>query len=134
MPAGYQHLEDDKERGRGLWVWHRSIAPLADPLSRRKWRHQDGAEHGKISCSDDPTRLIHHPGRGSNYVPLTYTDRILELGGTSSIGSTGDSYDNALAESQLALFKTELTKTKRPWRTVEEAELATRKWARWCNN
>jgi len=64
--------------------------------------------------SDDLTGLVHHSDRGSNYVSLTYTDRIIELGGTPSVGSIGDSYDNALAESQFALFKTELIKKHRP--------------------
>ena len=54
--------------------------------------------------------LAHHSDRGSNYVSLAYTDRIVELGGTPSVGFKGDSYDNALAESQFALFKTELIK------------------------
>ena len=86
------------------------------------------------NVSDDLTGLIHHSDRGSNYVSLTYTDRIVELGGTPSVGSTGDSYDNALAESQFALFKTELIKKRRPWRTVEQVELATLEWVWWFNN
>ena len=86
------------------------------------------------NVSDDLTGLVHHSDRGSNYVSLTYTDRIIELGGTPSVGSTGDSYDNALAESQFALFKTELTKKHRPWRTVEQVELATLEWVWWFNN
>ena len=77
---------------------------------------------------------FNHSDRGSNYVLLTYTDRIIELGGTSSIGPKGDSYDNALAESLFALFKTELIKKRRPWRTVEQVELATLEWVWWFNN
>jgi transposase InsO family protein len=84
--------------------------------------------------SDDLTGLVHHSDRGSNYVSLAYTDRIIELGGTPSVGSKGDSYDNALAESQFALFKTELIKKRRPWRSVEQVELATLEWVWWFNN
>ena len=58
----------------------------------------------------------------------------MELGGTPSVGSKGDSYDNALAESQFALFNTELIKKRRPWPTVEEVELATLEWVWWSNN
>jgi len=86
------------------------------------------------NVSDDLTGLIHHSDRGSNYVSLTYTDRILELGGTPSVGSKGDSYDNALAESQFALFETELIKKRRPWRTVGQVEWATLEWMWWFNN
>lgn len=84
--------------------------------------------------SDDLTGLVHHSDRGSNYVSLAYADRIVELGGTPSVGSKGDSFDNALAESQFALFKTELIKKRRPWRTVEQVELATLEWVWWFNN
>ena len=83
---------------------------------------------------DDLHGLVHHSDRGSNYVSLAYTDRIVELGGTPSVGSKGDSYDNALAESQFALFKTELIKKQRPWRSLEQVELATLEWVWWFNN
>ena len=86
------------------------------------------------NVSDDLTGLVHHSDRGSNYVSLAYTDRIVELGGTPSVGSKGDSYDNALAESQFALFKNELIKKRRPWRTIEQVELATLEWVWWFNN
>jgi len=84
--------------------------------------------------TDDLTALVHHSDRGSSYVSLAYTDRIVELGGTPSVGSKGDSYDNAMAESQFALFKTELIKKRRPWRSVEQVELATLEWVWWFNN
>jgi transposase InsO family protein len=77
------------------------------------------------NVSDDLTGLVHPSDRGSNYVSLAYTDRIVELGGTPSVGSKGDSHDNAMPESQFALFKTELIKKRRSWRTVEQVELAT---------
>jgi len=74
--------------------------------------------------SGDLTGSAHHADRGSNHVALVYTERIVEPGGTPSEGSKGDSSDNALAESQLAFFKTELIKKRHPWRTVEQVELA----------
>jgi transposase InsO family protein len=75
--------------------------------------------------SDDLTGLVCHSDRESNHVSLTYMDRIAETGGTPSVGSKGDSYDTAMAESQFALFKTELIKKRRPWRSVKQVELAT---------
>ncbi len=65
---------------------------------------------------------------------IRYTDRLAELGATPSVGSIGDSYDNALAESVNALYKTELIKPRRPWRTVEQVELETMHWVWWYNH
>jgi putative transposase len=84
--------------------------------------------------SGDITGLVHHSDRGSNYVSLVYTDRILELGAKPSVGSVGDSYDNALAEAINGLYKTELIRRRGPWRTIEQVELATLEWVWWCNN
>ena len=84
--------------------------------------------------SDHPTGLVHHSCRGSNYVSFAYTDRIVELGGTPSVGSKGDSYDYALAASQLALFKTELIRKLLPGGTAEQVELAALEWVWWFNN
>lgn len=84
--------------------------------------------------SGNVTGLIHHSDRGSNYVSLVYTDRVLELGARPSVGSVGDSYDNALAEAVNGLFKTELIRRRGPWRTIEQVELATLEWVWWWNN
>lgn len=78
--------------------------------------------------------LVHHSDRGSNYVSLVYTGRVLELGARPSVGSVGDSYDNALAEAVNGLFKTELIRRRGPWRTIEQVELATLDWVWWWNN
>lgn len=75
--------------------------------------------------SDDLTGLVHHSNRDSNYLSLAYTDRIVDLGRTPSAGFKGDSYYNALAESQFAFFKTELKRKHRPRRSVGQVELAT---------
>jgi putative transposase len=71
---------------------------------------------------------VHHSDQGSNYVSPNYTDRITELGGTRSVGSKDDKHNNALPESQFALFKTELIKKRRPWKTVEQEKLAALEW------
>ena len=65
---------------------------------------------------------------------MKYSGRLADLGIQASTGSVGDSYDNALAEAINALFKTELIKPRKPWRTVEEVELATLEWVWWFNN
>ena len=83
---------------------------------------------------DELGQLVHHSDRGSNYVSLVYTDRVLELGATPSVGTVGDSYDNALAEAVNGLFKTELIRRRGPWRTIEQVELATLEWVWWWNN
>lgn len=82
----------------------------------------------------DIAGLVHHSDRGSNYVSLAYTDRLLQLGARPSVGSVGDSYDNALAEAVNGLFKTELIRRRGPWRTIEQVELATLEWVWWWNN
>ena len=78
--------------------------------------------------------LIHHSDRGSQYTSIRYTERLDEAGIAPSVGSRGDSYDNALAESTIGLFKTELIKQKGPWRTPEQVELATLEWIDWWNH
>ena len=83
----------------------------------------------------DPTgnELIHHSDRRVQYVSLADSDRLSDLGITASVGSRGDSYDNALAESVNAAYKAELIRARKPWRTIEEVELATLEWVHWFN-
>ena len=78
--------------------------------------------------------LIHHSDRGSQYTSIRYTERLVEAGAKPSVGSVGDSYDNALAESVNGLYKTELIHRKGPWRTADDVELATFEWVDWYNN
>jgi len=78
--------------------------------------------------------LIHHSDRGSQYLAITYTERLKEAGIEPSVGSVGDSYDNALAESAIGLFKTEVIRRKGPWRGLEHVEYATLEWAAWYND
>jgi transposase InsO family protein len=78
--------------------------------------------------------LIHHSDRGSQYVAILYTERLLEAGIEPSVSSVGDSYDNALAETVIGLFKTEVIRRRGPWRSLEAAEFATLEWVDWYNN
>lgn len=82
----------------------------------------------------DLTGLVQHTDAGSQYTSITYTERLAAADIDASIGTVGDSYDNALAETINGLYKTELIKTRKPWRTVEEVELATAEWVDWYNH
>ena len=78
--------------------------------------------------------LIHHSDRGSQYVSILYTERLAQAGIEPSVGSRGDSYDNALAETINGLYKTELIHRRAPWKTKESLELATLEWVSWFNH
>jgi putative transposase len=77
--------------------------------------------------------LVHHSDRGVQYLALRYTERLAEAEAVNSVGSKGDSYDNALAESVNSLYKGELIARRGPWRSVEQVELATAEWVDWWN-
>jgi putative transposase len=77
--------------------------------------------------------LVHHSDRGTQYLSMRYTNRLTEAGIAPSVGSRGDSYDNALAESIIGLFKTEVIQRKGPWRHLEAVEFATLTWVDWFN-
>jgi putative transposase len=79
------------------------------------------------------TDLVHHSDRGSQYLSMHYTDRLADAGIAPSVGSRGDSYDNALAESVIGLFKTEVIRRLGPWRSLEAVEFATLAWVDWFN-
>ena len=78
--------------------------------------------------------LVHHSDLGSQYLSIRYSERLSEAGINSSVGSAGDSYDNALAESVIGLFKTEVIRRKGPWKSLESVEYATLEWVDWFNN
>ena len=78
--------------------------------------------------------LVHHSDRGVQYLAIRYTERLAEAGVVTSVGSRGDSYDNALAESTIGLYKTELIRRRGPWRTIDDVELATLEWIDWFNH
>ena len=78
--------------------------------------------------------LIHHSDRGSQYLSIRYSERLGEAGIAPSVGSVGDSYDNALAETVIGLFKTEVIRRAGPWRSLEAVEFATLEWVDWFNH
>lgn len=81
----------------------------------------------------DITGVVHHSDAGSQYTSIRYAERLTDAGAVASIGTVGDSYDNALAESTIGLYKTELVHRDGPWRTVGDLELATLGWVHWFN-
>ncbi len=89
-----------------------------------------------IWARKETRNLIHHSDRGSQYLSIRYTERLAEAGIESSVGSVGDSYDNALAETINGLFKTEIIRNPQrgPWKTVDDVEYATLEWVDWFNN
>ncbi len=90
------------------------------------------ALHQRRPVRDDG--LVHHSDRGSQYLALRYTDRLAEAGVQPSVGSVGDAYDNALAETINGLFKAEVIHRRGPWRSFEAVEFATLEWVDWFNN
>ncbi len=78
--------------------------------------------------------LIHHSDRGSQYLSIRYTERLVQANIDASAGSIGDSYDNAMAETINGLYKTEVIRHRGPWRSIGEVEFATLEWVDWFNN
>ncbi|WP_258557983.1 IS3 family transposase [Rhodococcus sp. AG1013] len=100
---------------------------VLDAIEHAIWtRHREGI--------DDLSGLIHHHDRGSQYTSIAFTERLVDASIDASIGATGNSYDNALAESINGLYKTELIKAQGPWRTVDQVEVATLEWVDWFNH
>jgi putative transposase len=100
---------------------------VLDAIEHAIWtRQQDGIF--------DLKDVIHHTDRGSQYTSIRFTERLAEAGIQPSVGAAGSSYDNALAETINGLYKTELIKPRKPWRTIEEVELATAEWVDWFNH
>jgi putative transposase len=100
-----------------------------DALEQAIWqRQQEGRHHGQPLAG-----LVHHSDRGVQYLSIRYSERLAEAGITASVGSVGDSYDNAAAEALNRLFKTELIHRHGPWRTLEHVEFETLRWVDWYN-
>ena len=87
-----------------------------------------------LHARDDLEGLIHHNDRGVQYISVRYTERLREAGLEASVGSVGDSYDNALAEAVNALYKAEVIHCRGPWRGLDSVERATLEWVDWYNN
>jgi transposase InsO family protein len=85
-------------------------------------------------CDTHTGDLIHHSDRGTQYVSMRYTERLADAGIEPSVGSRGDSFDNALSESIIGLFKTEVIRRQGPWRQLEAVEFATLDWVDWFNH
>jgi transposase InsO family protein len=94
----------------------------------------DALEQALYARQPDRDQLVHHSDRGSQYVSIRYTERLAEAGIEPSVGSRGDSYDNALAETINGLYKAELIHRRAPWKTKEAVELATLEWVSWFNH
>jgi putative transposase len=144
------------ERPNQLWVsdltyvatWRGFVyvAFVIDTFSRRivGWRVSSSLRSDlaldaleQAICERDEARqerLVHHSDRGSQYLSIRYTERLAEAGIEPSVGSRGDSYDNALAESIIGLFKTEVIRKRGPWRGLEDVEFATLEWVWWFNH
>jgi transposase InsO family protein len=125
------------------WLY---VAFVVDVFARRivGWRVSttmttdfvlDALEQALHNRQPDPeSALIHHSDRGSQYVSIRYSERLAEAGIAPSVGSKGDSYDNALAETINGLYKAELIHRRGPWKTRESVELATLEWVSWYNH
>jgi transposase InsO family protein len=120
------------------------VAFVTDAFSRRivGWRAStslrtdlalDALEQA-LYDRDTDAPLVHHSDRGSQYLAIRYTERLLEAGIESSVGSRGDAYDNALAETINGLYKTEVIHHLGPWKGLEEVEYATLEWVAWYNS
>ena len=94
----------------------------------------DALEQALYARQPDRETLIHHSDRGSQYVSLRYSERLAEAGIEPSVGSKGDSYDNALAETINGLYKAEVIHRRAPWKTKDAVELATLEWVAWFNH
>jgi putative transposase len=128
------------------WSGFCYVAFVVDVFSRRivGWR-VTASLHAELALdalemaiwsrrTDDLSSLVHHSDRGIQYLAIRYTERLAEAGAVRSVGSRGDSYDNALAETVNGLYKTELIRRRGRWRSLEQIELATAEWIEWWNH
>jgi transposase InsO family protein len=140
-------------RPNALWVadftyvstWEGFVyaAFIIDAFARRivGWRVSKTAHAGfvldaleqALACRRPDAALVHHSDRGSQYLSIKYSQRLAEAGVEPSVGSVGCSYDNALAESVIGLYKTELVWRRGPWRSLKAVEHATLDWVDWFN-
>jgi transposase InsO family protein len=126
------------------WAGFVYVAFVTDVFSRKivGWRVSNSlrsdlaldALEQALHARPDLDHLVHHSDRGVQYLSIRYTERLAEAGIEPSVGSVGDSYDNALAETIFGLFKTEVIRPYGPWRNIEEVEFATLEWVDWFNN
>jgi len=154
-PLDLVHRDFTAQRPNQLWVadltyvatWRGFVyvAFVIDVFARRivGWRVSSSLRTGlaldalEQALYDRPERecagLVHHSDRGVQYLSIRYTERLAESRIAPSVGSKGDSYDNALAESIIGLYKTEVIRLRGPWRGLEDVEFATLEWVAWFN-
>ncbi len=153
-PPDLVHREFTATRPNQLWVadityvatWSgfAYVAFVVDVFSRRivGWRVSralktdlalDALEQA-LHARPDAQGVVHHSDRGTQYTSIRYTERLAAAGLERSVGSVGDSYDNALAETINGLYKTEVIRRRGPWRNVDDVEYATLVWVDWFNN
>jgi len=113
-------------------VFSRRIVGWRASTSRRAELALDALEQA-LHARSRSEKLVHHSDRGGQYLCFRYTERLTEAGILASVGSVGDSYDNALAESVIGLFKTEVIRRRGPWRGIEDVEYAVLEWVSWFN-
>ncbi len=114
-------------------VFSRTIVGWRVAATLRAELALDALEMALWARGPDLPGLVHHSDRGVQYLAIRYTERLAEAEAVSSVGSRGDSYDNALAETVNGLYKAELINRQGPWRTVEQVELATAEWVAFWN-
>jgi putative transposase len=129
-----------------IWPGFAYTAFVIDAFSQRivGWKVSTSLETGLAlnalemaiwaRCGESLEGLVHHSDRGSQYLAIRYTARLEQAGIASSVGSKGDSYDNALAETINGLYKAELIRRRGPWRSAAVVERATAEWVAWWNN
>jgi putative transposase len=114
-------------------VFSRTIVGWRAASNMRTDMVLDALEMARWSRGTKLPGLVCHSDAGSQFTAIRYGERLAELGALPSIGSVGDSYDNALAETVNGLYKTEVIRRRGPWRNVDEVELATLEWVHWFN-
>jgi putative transposase len=119
-------------------VFSRSIVGWKASMSKETSLVLDAIDQGlharNYRAVDGMTRLIHHSDAGSQYTSFRFTQHLVDAGIDASIGTVGDALDNALAESTIGLYKTELITPQGPWHTLHEVDVATAAWVEWYNN
>lgn len=147
---GGDHLDRGQDRLHGADIAQLGASgrarPVIDTYARRivGWRVSRSAHAGFVLDALEQALhdrrpvsgagLVHHSDRGVQYVSIKYTERLAEAGLVPSVGSVGDSYDNALAETINGLYKAEVIHRRGPWRSLEAVEFATLEWVDWFNH